>query len=399
MLPPFFSCLQELNHPVFLPLQAIQNGVIELVMATLRSSSPVEWTDWRGPIGAQGGCLWRILCDPVLTIPPGYGPTELLELMIDSGAAEAAISVLKAFEVKGEHKVGEANVMTVTHALLMLQTLNLTAPEAQPIVALLREIPSALRFALEHNVNHLKAMGMTTGAICVMLCALVFGKEEDAGGFQFTQDSVDLALVTFKEYLSGTIWPFFPTLEPHFFRPVVHLCISDTNKALLVQSAGLLPLLHDALFLDSDHVRKDAASSMKAPIQADAVDCFLQIALFEPGRALLQQSGRTIDALRAIADGHGSWSEAASATAGRALIAIEGVSRPSATQAKAIQNDAGHAGRHVMCSYQWNAQRVITRFVRSLQRRGYRVSAAPPLVLLHVPRKAGSAFYPSELLC
>eukprot|EP01046_Picozoa_sp_COSAG06_P018345 COSAG06_NODE_1275_length_10046_cov_4.285915_2_plen_79_part_00 len=68
-------------------------------------------------------------------------------------------------------------------------------------------------------------------------------------------------------------------------------CISDENKKVLVECAALMiPLLVSACFLDPDHVRKDADDSEKAPVQADAAECFLQLAAFEPGRKLLTES-------------------------------------------------------------------------------------------------------------
>ena len=53
----------------------------------------------------------------------------------------------------------------------------------------------------------------------------------------------------------------------------------------------------EALFLDPGHMRNDVddtsapADSLRAakgPIQTDAIDCLLQIALFAPGRELLE---------------------------------------------------------------------------------------------------------------
>ena len=103
----------------------------------------------------------------------------------------------------------------------------------------------------------------------------------------------------------------------YWLAPVVNLCVSDANKNLLVRlcvaapappgasastvtcgldanpgsqvrSAWLLPLLLDTLLLDPGHVRAGLADGVRTAIQADAADCLMQIALFEPGRALLK---------------------------------------------------------------------------------------------------------------
>ena len=60
-----------------------------------------------------------------------------------------------------------------------------------------------------------------------VVCALVFGKDEDAGGFEFSQELVDEAVAGhFRELLAGNMVQFTPTIAAHFLRPLVHLCIS-----------------------------------------------------------------------------------------------------------------------------------------------------------------------------
>ena len=49
-----------------------------------------------------------------------------------------------------------------------IAALNLAEPGAEPIVKLLREIPSALRFVLDHPLEHLKAVGSTTASTCTV---------------------------------------------------------------------------------------------------------------------------------------------------------------------------------------------------------------------------------------
>ena len=58
---------------------------------------------------------------------------------------------------------------------------------------------------------------------------------------------------------------FTPVLQAHFFCSILHLCISDTNKNLLVQSVGLIGLLLDALFLADDHSAKTHQIQRKHP--------------------------------------------------------------------------------------------------------------------------------------
>ena len=132
----------------------------------------------------------------------------------------------------------------------------------------------------------------------------------------------------------------------------------------------VIPLLIDALILDPDHCRKDTDESVKAAIQADAADCLLQLAVFEPhGRQLLESNHAVIEALHALADGK-AFTEAAQISANGALMALEGrVREPE----PAREGDEAEADLHLMMSYQWDHQRVIERVVRSLQTRGHLV--------------------------
>ena len=65
-----------------------------------------------------------------------------------------------------------------------------------------------------------------------LVCATVFGKEEDGGGFEFTQELVDDILASAQDWLTGALVAFFPTVSSFLLRPVVHLCISGASKAL-----------------------------------------------------------------------------------------------------------------------------------------------------------------------
>ena len=92
---------------------------------------------------------------------------------------------------------------------------------------------------------------------------------------------------------------------------------------MLVQCDALVPLLLDALFLDPEHPRKEMDERLRAGIQRDGAECFLQLALFDPGRELLEQHTEALDALRALVDGS-ALTEEARLSASSALAAIDG---------------------------------------------------------------------------
>ena len=133
----------------------------------------------------------------------------------------------QAYELRGPDKIDEANVFGIACGLWALSGLDMTVPEAQPIVRLLEGMGSALRFVLDHSLDHMKALGLTTASFCATVCALVFGKLEDGGGFDFSQTLVNDVVAGSKEVLTGSLAAFWPTVPAYFLRPLVHLCISD----------------------------------------------------------------------------------------------------------------------------------------------------------------------------
>ena len=92
---------------------------------------------------------------------------------------------------------------------------------------------------------------------------------------------------------------------------------------MLVRCGALIPTLLDALFLDPEHPRKDMDETLRTGIQCDGAECFLQLALFEPGKQLLEQHPEALDALRALVDGV-ALTEEARLSASAALAAVEG---------------------------------------------------------------------------
>ena len=174
----------------------------------------------------------------------------------------------------------------------------------------------------------------------------MFGKDEaDGAKFEFTQELVDEIVEGKKDVLTGALVPLFPTIPAYDLRPLVHLCISgtaclldrtgcfprpltfsliaDANKAMLVRCDALIPTLLDSLFLDPEHPRKDMDETLRAGIQRDGAECFLQLALLEPGRELLEQHPEALDAMQALVDG-AALTEEARLSASSALAAIDG---------------------------------------------------------------------------
>ena len=115
----------------------------------------------------------------------------------------------------------------------------------------------------------------------------------------------------------------------------------------IADSKGFTPLLLSALFLEADHVLRDLDQNVKAAIQNDSVNCFLQIALFEPGRIMLVAEAAAMHALHALADG-AAFTPEAKLTAAGAIMAIEG--RAHEPQPHSIVAHHVAESKHVMVS-------------------------------------------------
>jgi hypothetical protein len=309
-----------------------------------------------------------------------------IQQLLDTGFIHVGISLLKAFELRG--RTERACVGGIWSSILMISMLDLSSEDAVPIVKLLKGIPSALTFLLENNMQNLAMCGWSTAGQGSAVCALAFGREEE-GDFRFSQEMIEGVLTSLQTVFSDEmLLPFYPNLAPTYLRPVLHLCISgtyssdthcivvsdlslrsDVNKMLLIQTQLTTTLLTEALFLNLDHARQGQEEVIKAAIQQDATECFLQLALYEPGRLMLSDQVAVLEALHALVDGR-AFSEEAKLSARGALIAIEG--RRDELEHEREDGDAETHG-HVMVSYQWDVQRTIVRIVRSMQSRGYDV--------------------------
>jgi hypothetical protein len=193
---------------------------------------------------------------------------------------------------------------------------------------------------------HITSPGFHTAPTAAQICAIAFGKQEEEDRFEFSQAHVDTLLVNTKAMFDGDFQLYFAK-TPYYLKPVEAICISDHNKMLLMKSSTLIPLLLSALFLDADHVLSDLDQGVKAAIQNDSVNCFLQIALFAPGRDLLAAEGAAVEALHTLAGGRALTPEAKLAAAG-AIMAIEG--RAHDPHPDLIVAEHGAESKHVMVS-------------------------------------------------
>ena len=344
----------------------VEGGLLEILVAELQKSSPVDWVQLETPCTADNlvhGCCfavgWSFSTLVGEQLPGGVNMTQLL---LDSGFIGIIMSALKAYELRGANNATECNVFTVWGAVCCLASLDLTAADAKPITHMLSSMQSTLSFIIQHDVLHISQIGFQAAAHTCVVCACAFGKDEGEL-FEFTTNDIASALENLASIFSGIMAQWTPKLQNYFLRPILQLCISDKNKRLLLDCGStLISLLTEVLLLDPDHPRQSEEQRVKVALQQDAVECLLQLAVFEDGRTMLAQQSLTMDAIRALANGaQAALSSEAQTSASAALVAVEG-HRPTQPATPASDCEAGDL--HIMLSYQW-------------------VSGAPP-VLFHV---------------
>eukprot|EP01050_Picozoa_sp_SAG11_P000974 SAG11_NODE_38_length_21705_cov_24.667453_12_plen_606_part_00 len=346
-----------------LAMTMIEAGLLEVMVATLNENPPVEWLTWRTPTGMRAGGIFTfgwVLSTLNL-------PVNKIQLLLEKGFIGVCIQALKTFEMQGASRVETTNVLAVEEPLNLMAMLDLTAPEAEPIVQQLEA--STLQFIIQNDISHIKDMGYTTACMCAQVTALSFGKQEGGHGeFRFTQEMIENVLSERLTVFSGGAARFNPVLPPILIRCVVQLCISDANKTLLLQSAEPIKLITEALLLDPQHIRNhgalDQSEDTKGAIQRDAAECFMQLSLFEPGRKMLQNDAAAVDSLRTLKD---------KALTKEARRFAEGALMALLPEESAASRAVDTRAQHVMMSYQWDAQSTIKRIVAQLQCRGYAV--------------------------
>ena len=89
---------------------------------------------------------------------------NLVELLVESGMMDAIASLFKAHELRGPSMLEEANVGFLCYAAWGLTNLDITAPEGLPIMEMLKGMPSALYFLLEHKLTLYVQFGSNTSS-------------------------------------------------------------------------------------------------------------------------------------------------------------------------------------------------------------------------------------------
>ena len=95
--------------------------------------------------------------------------------------------------------------------------------------------------------------------------------------------------------------------NPKHFKPTadnvltLDLCVSDKNKELLLANPTFIPYLINGLVIGVDHPCAGLKHDIKLWSQTMHAECFVQLALFLPGRDAMQSDPSVAEALQTVA--------------------------------------------------------------------------------------------------
>jgi hypothetical protein len=268
-------------------------------------------------------------------------------------------------------EVGCENCNGVVCAWGYMRTLNVIFGEKiEEIEEKIREETNALRYVIDNNVIFMAPYGLQSSTMGMICAANLFGKDED-NTFGITREEVDSFIDLDAELMACNSWGGIVAMGPNQARGLLKLCISDTNKEMLIESPGFVEHMIASLMLDPKHKRHHGTSqATKARVQRDYAECIQQISLFPSGCEVLKDNSAVVEALDSLATK--GWSDEAKQCAHAALMQLcpERIKRSEQT---GDGNGTQANGGHVMVSYQWDVQETIQRLVKSLMIREYNV--------------------------
>ena len=310
---------------------------------------------------------------------------EVMQPLLDAGLIDISISTLTAYQTLGRPEAASCCVVSygalmTLEDLLSMAVLNASARAA--IVTKLRGAgTSSFRYILDHPLANWASTGFETGTSATVIAAMVWGRDE-AGALEFAQADIDKLVDTVDGRGSrasiSVASGIFPMQRDHM-QGVLNLCISDSNKQLLLDSTSaldstsgaenpsgaeiFLSVLADSLLLDPAHPRRAEATfeAVKAPVQRDAAEALQQLVASPLGKVgVLKRIGNwsprwegerpLLEVLQEVADR--GWTREAQQFARGALFAL------SEAEGACRQHAVSNGGIHVMLSYQWDHQAV-----------------------------------------
>eukprot|EP01043_Picozoa_sp_COSAG02_P041955 COSAG02_NODE_3525_length_6615_cov_2.025629_8_plen_462_part_00 len=332
---------------------AMELGLFELGMEYLHGlGGPANAVSISLGKGGQAGAVVIAIAEVLKTFA-GERSRPDIEACLSSGAFDMCVDMVVAFASAGVNGLQDANHMVVAHALLLLSKCA-SHPRCE---AKIRGVATALTFCLEHTLDVLEEAGITSGSYAARVCCAVFGRDEKSE-LVFTPLHIDLLIKDWSPLVraAGYRVNSKPSADSIF---AAQLCVSDANKPMLIANRKFIPYLVDALLLDPGHPRADMKAELKVWCQLHHIEALAQLAVHDASREALLRDGSVVPALQEVAET--GLSEDARELAAAALTALSDKELEMVSEGQ----------KHVMLSYQWDHQAILTKLNQCLIARGY----------------------------
>lgn len=176
---------------------AFEGGVFELALARIRQvGSPAQWISISEGRGRATGAAYTVTeimdCSGELHV-------QMKEAFVSTGLFDEFIAALSAVEQRGAELLRQdTDLMIMTHAVLKALRLFADDPVCERKI---RSVAAGLRLCLEVDATFLAEFGISTGSGSALICARVFGRDEEHSDLGFTQPHVDNMLAQWKELM------------------------------------------------------------------------------------------------------------------------------------------------------------------------------------------------------
>jgi hypothetical protein len=265
-------------------------ALFKVGMSHMHAAGPAsEWTsvsrEKRRSGTALPAFLLNCVIEPLSNSLPAEMEQEVRQEFISSGLFGVLIEGLRAV---GERGVEKLKTDTSPHVLqYFLSGLKWFKGEPE-CEAKIRSLAPTLAMCMEHPLEYMPSLGLDTGQAAALLCAAVFGRDEEDSELSFTQvrnaisfamilkvinlprqardkhrkstqkrcvflqENVDSMLMSWEERMRPVGWGRVAALSQGVML-VLELTISDARKPLLLANPGYVPYLVDSLLLDPKH--------------------------------------------------------------------------------------------------------------------------------------------------
>lgn len=145
-----------------------------------------------------------------------------LNVLVESGLFEECASGLERAMGIGSELLCETATMAIYFALSIVRYVSTGQRGCE---ARLRSLASTLAFWLEHDLDCVQELGMTTGSNAAAICCSVFGRDEEDSEFSFTPAHIEMMLARWSQTVRGESI-YVKTKPTDQTIMVVELCIS-----------------------------------------------------------------------------------------------------------------------------------------------------------------------------